>query len=69
LIFNFFKAFNHEFFWHSMTPNGGGAPPANSLIANQITKDFGSFEVFQRKFKDEGEKLTSQRDLFLSSVQ
>lgn len=46
------QAWNHEFFWHSMTPNGGGVPSADSKLLAQINKDFGSFDVFITKFKD-----------------
>jgi len=41
------QAWNHDFFWRSMRPNGGGAPSAN--IMEHITK--GGFENFA-KFRE-----------------
>ncbi|XP_074264601.1 superoxide dismutase [Fe], chloroplastic-like [Silene latifolia] len=43
------QAWNHEFFWESMKPGGGGKP-SGELFA-QIEKDFGSFEAFVTEFK------------------
>ncbi|KAK9667661.1 hypothetical protein RND81_13G003200 [Saponaria officinalis] len=43
------QAWDHEFFWDSMKPGGGGKP-SGELLA-QIEKDFGSFEVFASEFK------------------
>ncbi|XP_057525246.1 superoxide dismutase [Fe], chloroplastic-like isoform X1 [Amaranthus tricolor] len=43
------QAWNHEFFWESMKPGGGGKP-SGELLA-QIEKDFGSFETFTSEFK------------------
>lgn len=43
------QAWNHEFFWESMKPSGGGKP-SGELLA-QIEKDFGSFEAFVNEFK------------------
>ncbi|XP_021744707.1 superoxide dismutase [Fe], chloroplastic-like isoform X2 [Chenopodium quinoa] len=43
------QAWNHEFFWESMKPGGGGKP-SGELLA-QIEKDFGSFEAFTNEFK------------------
>ena len=37
-------------FWQIMQPKGGGQPNGN--IADQITKDFGSFEDFTKKFNE-----------------
>ena len=39
---------NHSMFWSIMKPNGGGAP--TGAIAEQIKKDFGSFEDFKTAF-------------------
>ncbi|MFT4112714.1 superoxide dismutase [Silvibacterium sp.] len=41
---------NHTFFWQIMKPNGGGEP--TGAIAEQITKDFGSFEAFKKQFNE-----------------
>ena len=48
LFNNAAQAWNHEFFWESMKPNGGGAPEGN--IARQIKKSFGSYEQFKNEF-------------------
>jgi Fe-Mn family superoxide dismutase len=39
---------NHSMFWKIMKPNGGGEPTGK--IAEQIKKDFGSFEDFKKEF-------------------
>ena len=41
---------NHTMFWQIMKPNGGGAP--TGAIAEQITKDFGSFDDFKKLFNE-----------------
>ncbi len=46
------QVWNHSFFWHSIKPNGGGAPIGN--IAAEIEKDFGSYENFKKEFKNAG---------------
>ncbi|XP_044480435.1 superoxide dismutase [Fe], chloroplastic-like [Mangifera indica] len=43
------QAWNHEFFWESMKPNGGGRPSGELL--QLIERDFGSFENFLQEFK------------------
>lgn len=43
---------NHELFWESMNPNGGGEP-AGELAADIATK-FGSFSDFRAAFKAAG---------------
>jgi superoxide dismutase, Fe-Mn family len=40
--------YNHKLFWDIMAPNAGGEP--SGKIAEQITKDFGSFAQFQEAF-------------------
>jgi Fe-Mn family superoxide dismutase len=42
------QVFNHTFYWHSMSPSGGGAP--TGAIAARIDADFGSFEAFKKAF-------------------
>jgi Fe-Mn family superoxide dismutase len=42
------QVWNHTFYWHSLSPKGGGAPTGQ--IAELITRDFGSFESFKEKF-------------------
>jgi len=48
LFNNVGQCYNHEFFWKSMKPNGGGAP--TGAIAAQIDADFGSYENFKKEF-------------------
>lgn len=38
----------HTLFWNNMSPNGGGTPTGQ--VAEQIEKDFGSFEAFKKQF-------------------
>ncbi|XP_049850590.1 superoxide dismutase [Fe]-like [Schistocerca gregaria] len=47
------QAWNHTFYWNSMSPNGGGEPKSKSKTADAINKSFGSFETFKNKFTDE----------------
>lgn len=42
------QVWNHTFYWHSMSPNGGGAP--TGTIAQAIDSAFGSFEAFKDQF-------------------
>jgi len=46
------QVWNHTFFWHSLSPNGGGAPKG-SLVA-KINEDFGSLDNFKAEFKQAG---------------
>ena len=40
--------YNHNLFWKSMSPNGGGEPSGN--LAEAIKNNFGSFEEFKSEF-------------------
>jgi Fe-Mn family superoxide dismutase len=40
---------HHSFYWASMKPGGGGAPPAGAL-SDLITKSFGSYDKFKEQF-------------------
>lgn len=42
------QVWNHTFYWHCLSPNGGGAPTGK--IADLINKAFGSFDAFKEKF-------------------
>jgi len=42
------QVWNHTFYWHCLTPNGGGEPSGE--LATQIQKAFGSFSAFQEQF-------------------
>lgn len=44
------QIWNHTFYWHSLSPNGGGAPTGK--IADAIQRDFGGFDAFQSEFTD-----------------
>jgi Fe-Mn family superoxide dismutase len=44
---------NHTFFWNSMTPNGGGAPPEGPLV-DMLNEDFGGWEGFRKQFIQTG---------------
>jgi Fe-Mn family superoxide dismutase len=42
------QAWNHDFFWKSMTAGGGGEP--GGALMDAIVKSFGSFEKFREEF-------------------
>ncbi|MFD2177296.1 superoxide dismutase [Fe] [Veronia pacifica] len=44
------QIWNHTFYWHCLSPNGGGEPTGE--LADAIVKSFGSFEEFKAKFTD-----------------
>lgn len=44
------QIWNHTFYWHSLSPNGGGEP--TGALADAINSTFGSFADFQAKFND-----------------
>ena len=43
------QVWNHTFFWHSMKPNGGGAPAG--ALAAAIAAKWGSFDDFKKAFQ------------------
>jgi Fe-Mn family superoxide dismutase len=43
------QVWNHNFFWNSLAPGGGGAP--TGALADKINADFGSFDKFKEEFK------------------
>ncbi|XP_058086744.1 superoxide dismutase [Fe], chloroplastic [Magnolia sinica] len=43
------QVWNHDFFWQSMKPGGGGRPSGDLL--ELIKRDFGSYERFLKEFK------------------
>ena len=43
------QVWNHTFFWHCMTPGGGGRPTGE--LAERIAATFGSYEKFAEQFK------------------
>src|SRR5690606_6209268 len=44
------QIWNHTFYWHCLSPNGGGEP--TGAVADAIVKAFGSFDAFKAKFTD-----------------
>ena len=44
------QVWNHTFYWHSIKPAGGGIP--YGPLEEKINLDFGSYEIFAKKFKD-----------------
>jgi len=52
LFNNSAQVWNHTFYWHSMKPNGGGAP--TGAIAKAITESFGSYDAFKTEFAAKG---------------
>ena len=48
LFNNVAQVYNHNFFWNSLKPAGGGAP--SGAIADKINADFGSYDDFKKEF-------------------
>ncbi|OTA20685.1 superoxide dismutase [Xenorhabdus beddingii] len=44
------QVWNHTFYWHSLSPNGGGEPIGK--VADAINSAFGSFAEFKQQFTD-----------------
>ena len=44
------QIWNHTFYWHSMSPNGGGEPTGE--LATALEKAFGSIDSFKEKFTE-----------------
>ncbi|MEL6113575.1 superoxide dismutase [Fe] [Photobacterium sp. SP02] len=44
------QIWNHTFYWHCLSPNGGGEP--TGAVADAIVEAFGSFDAFKAKFTD-----------------
>ncbi|ATJ82838.1 superoxide dismutase [Halomonas beimenensis] len=42
------QVWNHTFYWHCLSPNGGGEP--SGALADAINAKFGSFEKFKETF-------------------
>jgi len=42
------QVWNHDFYWESLAPNGGGTPPEPML--KRLESTFGSFDNFRDKF-------------------
>jgi Fe-Mn family superoxide dismutase len=48
LFNNAAQVWNHTFFWHCLSPSGGGQPPSD--VADAISQVCGSLEEFQERF-------------------
>ncbi len=44
------QVWNHTFYWHCLSPNGGGEP--DGRLGELIQRDFGSFDEFKSRFTD-----------------
>ena len=44
------QVWNHDFFWESMKPAGGGEP--TGALAEAIKRDFGSYADFRKQFSE-----------------
>ena len=44
------QIWNHTFYWHCLSPKGGGEPTGEVKAA--IEKNFGSFAIFKEKFTE-----------------
>ncbi len=42
------QIWNHTFYWHSLSPEGGGQP--KGALAEAVNKKFGSFDAFKEAF-------------------
>ena len=49
LFNNAAQTWNHTFYWHSMSPNGGGAP--GGTLKDRLEADLGGVDAFRRAFK------------------
>jgi len=47
LFNNAAQAWNHDFYWHSLSPKGG---KPSAALRHQLERDFGSYEQFVDKF-------------------
>ena len=50
LFNNAAQVWNHDFYWRSMTPKGGGRPKGH--IAERIDRDLGGYEKFRARFTE-----------------
>jgi Fe-Mn family superoxide dismutase len=44
------QAWNHAFYWHCMSPQGGGDPSGE--LAERINRDFGSVDAMREQFSE-----------------
>ncbi|WP_433945413.1 Fe-Mn family superoxide dismutase [Paenibacillus sp. SN-8-1] len=55
LAFNGAGHYLHTIYWSTMNPKGGGRP--EGPLADQIRRDFGSYEAFQKQFTKAAEEV------------
>ncbi len=55
LLANAAQAWNHTFYWNSMSPKGGGEPGAE--LAKELAKHFGSWGEMQQTFNEKAAEL------------
>ncbi|MNJ37829.1 Superoxide dismutase [Mn/Fe] [compost metagenome] len=55
LAFNGAGHYLHTIYWDTMNPKGGGKPQGE--LAEQIRKDFGSYEAFKNQFTNAADKV------------
>jgi Fe-Mn family superoxide dismutase len=48
------QVWNHDFFWQSLDPKGGGKPTGK--LAEMIDKSFGGYDAFKKQFTETGVK-------------
>lgn len=65
ILFSAGGIYNHNFFWNSISPEGGGNPRAN--IEDAIITQFGSLDNFKREFEAMGLNLNSSGWIWLLS--
>lgn len=49
------QAWNHDFYWKCLSPDGGGAP--HGELARAIESSFGSFAAFQERFTEAAQSV------------
>ena len=64
LFNNASQAWNHIFYFFSLSPDGGGKPEGD--LAKAIDRQFGSFDKFKDAFEDAGAKLFGSGWVWLS---
>lgn len=47
------QVYNHTFFWESLKPGGGGAPPSGAA-SDLVKRDFGGWDEFRTQFIQAG---------------
>ena len=61
LFNNAAQVWNHTFYWHCLSPNGGGEPSGELMAA--ITSEFGSFDDFKAQFSKTGNRETRTQSI------